>query len=320
MAGSPGSSQPAGHVGQEHDLVGAQRPGHGAGGLVGVDVVRVALAVGADAGHDRDVVLRDVGQHVDVDALDPADEADVLAARRGLARGAEQQPVVAAQPDRGLAVAVEAQHDVLVDLAHQHHLRDLDGLGVRHPQAVDELHRQAEPLHVARDLRAAAVHDHRVHPDVLEQHDVARELLAQRGVVHRRAAVLDHHGLAVELADVGQRLEQRGDVAHALRVVRRRAVARSCTRHYATYREPEGRRSTARSRRPRPAGRSRTRPPPPTAAFSASASWGTYCAARAHRDALDGDVDLQRRGSRHRLADGLDRPAPSSGRRRTARS
>ena len=116
--------------------------------------------------------------------------------------GAEQQPVVAAQPDRRLAVAVDQQHDVLVDLADEHHLRDLDGLRVGHAQAVDELHRQVEPLHVAGDLRAAAVDDHRVHADVLEQHDVARELLLQRGVDHRRAAVLDHDGLAVELADV----------------------------------------------------------------------------------------------------------------------
>ena len=137
--GVVGIAQPAGHVGQEHQLVGAQRAGDGAGRLVGVDVVRVALAVGADAGHDRDVVLGDVGEHVDVDALDPAHEADVLAARRGLARGAEQQPVVAAQADGRLAVAVDQEHDVLVDLAHQHHLRDLDGLGVGHPQAVDEL-------------------------------------------------------------------------------------------------------------------------------------------------------------------------------------
>ena len=57
----------------------------------------------------------------------------------------------------------------------------------------------------------AAVDDDRVQPDVLEQDDVGRELLAQRLLAHRRAAVLDHHGAAVELADVGQRLEQRLD-------------------------------------------------------------------------------------------------------------
>ena len=62
--------------------------------------------------------------------------------------GAEQQPVVAAQPDRRLPVAVEAQDDVLVDLADQHHLRDLDGVGVGDAQPADELDRHVQPLHV----------------------------------------------------------------------------------------------------------------------------------------------------------------------------
>ena len=76
-------------------------------------------------------------------------------------------------------MTVDQQHDVLVDLADQHHLRDLHGLLVRHPQAVDELDREAQPLHVAGDLGAAAVDDHGVHADVLEQGDVARELLLE---------------------------------------------------------------------------------------------------------------------------------------------
>ena len=125
-----------------------------------------------------------------------------------------RQAVVAAQPDRRLAVAVDAQHDVLVLLADQDHLGHLDGGLVRHAQAVDELDLHPEPLHVAGDVRPAAVHHDRVDPDVLEQHHVAGELLLELRVGHRRAAVLDHHRLAVELADVRQRLEQGGDVPH----------------------------------------------------------------------------------------------------------
>ena len=209
-----GVAQPSRHVSQEHDLVGAQRPGHRAGGLVGVDVVGVALAVGADGGDHRDVVLGDMVEDFDVDALDPPDEADVLPRGRRLARGAEEQAVVAAQADRRLAVAVEQEHDVLVDLADEHHLGDLHRRGVGDAQAVDELDRQIEPAHVAGDVRAPAVDDDRVHADVLEQHHVARELLLEQRVAHRRPAVLDHHRLAVELPDVGERLEQGGDVAH----------------------------------------------------------------------------------------------------------
>ena len=49
-------AQPARDVGQEDQLVGAQRARDRAGGLVGVDVVGVALAVGADRRDHRDVV------------------------------------------------------------------------------------------------------------------------------------------------------------------------------------------------------------------------------------------------------------------------
>ena len=140
-------------------------------------------------------------------------------AGRRLARDAEQRAVVAAEADRGLAVAVQAQDDVLVDLADEDHLGDLDGLLVADAQPVDELDRHAEALHVVGDVRAAAVDDDRVQPDVLQQHDVAGELLAQLGVGHRRAAVLDDDRAAVELADVGERLEEGADVAHRCSLV-----------------------------------------------------------------------------------------------------
>ena len=86
-------------------------------------------------------------EHVDVDVLDLADEADL----RGLGDGPdlEHRPVLAREPDRGLALAVEALDDVGVDLAEQDHLRDLDGRGVGDAQALDEPDLEPEPLHVA---------------------------------------------------------------------------------------------------------------------------------------------------------------------------
>jgi hypothetical protein len=126
----------------------------------------------------------------------------------------EQPPVVPAQPNRGLPVAAEQQDDVLVLLADQHHLRHLDGGGIGDAQAVHELDPHPESLHVGRDVRPAPVHHHGIHPDVLEQHDVARELLLELLVDHRGAAVLDDHRATMEVADVGERLEESGDVAH----------------------------------------------------------------------------------------------------------
>ena len=80
-SGSAGSRSQPGDVGEEDDLVGAERARHGGRGLVGVDVVRAPVAVGADRGDHRDVVRGDVLDHAGVDALDAPDEADVLAAR-----------------------------------------------------------------------------------------------------------------------------------------------------------------------------------------------------------------------------------------------
>jgi hypothetical protein len=50
------------------------------------------------------------------------------------------------------------------------------------------------------------VHHHGVHAHELEQHHVLGKIGLQRRVGHGVAAVLDDDGLAVELADVGQRL------------------------------------------------------------------------------------------------------------------
>src|SRR4051794_29671979 len=209
-------AQPAVDIGEEDDLLRADRARHGARRLVGVDVVRAPLAVRADARDHRDVVGRDAPQQIGVDAHDRPDEAHVLALRPGGARDAEQRAVVAAEPDRRLPVAVEPQDDVLVDLADEDHLGHLDGRLVGDAQAADELNGQVEALHVGGDVGPAAVDDDRVHPDVLQEHHVARELLAQRRVLHRRAAVLDDHGATVELADVGQRLEEGLDISHVV--------------------------------------------------------------------------------------------------------
>src|SRR5262249_26884074 len=49
-----------------------------------------------------------------------------------------------------------------------------------------------------------------VHADQPHEHDILREELGERRILHRVAAVLDHDGLARELADVRQRLGENG--------------------------------------------------------------------------------------------------------------
>ena len=104
-------------------------------------------------------------------------------------------------------------------------------LGVGDAQAVDELGLLAEPAHEVADLRAAAVHDDRVHADEAHEHDVLREQVGERGILHRVAAVLDDDGLARELADVRQRLgEDRGLLVDVVGPSRSTVMTCPCSR------------------------------------------------------------------------------------------
>ena len=77
-------------------------------------------------------------------------------------------------------------------------------------KAVDEVALDAQAGEHLGDLRAAAVDHNRVDADLLQQHDVAREALGERGVAHGVAAILDDHAPAREAPHVGQRLGDRG--------------------------------------------------------------------------------------------------------------
>ena len=121
---------------------------------------------------------------------------------------ADHAAVAPGQADRLAAGLVDQADDVLLHLAGQHPLHHFHGFVVGHAHALDEMAFLAEPVQRGFDLRAAAMHHHRVHADQLEQHHVFGKVGLQRRIGHGVAAVLDDQGLAVELADVGQRLGQ----------------------------------------------------------------------------------------------------------------
>src|SRR6202042_245585 len=202
-------------VGQHDELGRAERHRQGGGGGVGVDVVDRAVAVAAgDAGDDREAaVVEQRLHHRRVGRDDLADQADVdrLAVDQGvLAGGGEQVGVLAGEADRVRAVPVDEADDVLVDLAVEHHPDHVDGLLGGDPQPGGEDRLDPEPVEVGGHLRAAAVHDHRAEPGAPQEHQVLGEPGPQLVGRHRVPAVLDHHGLAVELIQPRQRLDQRG--------------------------------------------------------------------------------------------------------------
>ncbi len=122
--------------------------------------------------------------------------------------GDDQVAVLAGEPDRLAAVAVDVADDLLVDLAAEDHLHHVHGFGVGDAHALDEAGFLAHGLQNLADLRPAAVDHHRVEADVFHQDDVLGEALLEPLLDHGVAAVLDDDGLVVEALDVGQRLHQ----------------------------------------------------------------------------------------------------------------
>src|SRR5207245_3387355 len=159
-------------------------------------VVRLAVAADADRRDDgNEAVLLEQADRLGVDDLDLAHQADVdlLAARHPVrpAARAQQVGILAGEANRPPAVMVDEADDLLVDLADQDHLDDLDGLLVGHPHAAHEAWLLAEALHQRADLGPAPVHDDRMNANEVEENHVEREARLEVGLFHRGAAVLD---------------------------------------------------------------------------------------------------------------------------------
>ena len=202
------------HVGNYYYIEGR---GDAAGRHVGVDVVEAPVAAERHRGDDGNVVAgHEVVEQraVDVRAAPHPPELGV-----GLL-GHDDARVGARHAHGEVAVLVERGHELAVDLARKHAAHDLHGLGRGDALAVLELDGQLRGFHGLRDGLAATVHDDGIHADDLQQHDVAHDVGAQLLVDHGRAAVLDDDGLASDVLDPRQRLDEHlgrlvGDAAQA---------------------------------------------------------------------------------------------------------
>ncbi len=124
--------------------------------------------------------------------------------------------VLAREADGVPAGLVDRRDDLLVDRARQHHLDDLDRGAVGDAQAIDEIALDLQALEHLADLRAAAMDDDRVHPDLFQKHDVLGEHGADRAVAHRVAAIFhDDRGTRVA-PEIGQRRGERRGFRHGI--------------------------------------------------------------------------------------------------------
>src|SRR5690606_21545194 len=114
-------------------------------------------------------------------------------------------------------------HQLLVELAAEHHLDHLEGGRVGDADAAGEARLDAEALEHGADLLAAAVDHHHPAPHPGEQDHILGDALAAPDVLEDSATYLDHRRLAAELLDVGQRLDEYASLVDELLHGHRRA-------------------------------------------------------------------------------------------------
>lgn len=200
-------------VREDHEGFGVKSSSECRSRRISIDVVdmSVVLATG-DRRDDRDAAVGE--QCLDRARVDRGDlahppDVDQLSVDLGpVLGGADGVGVLAGQSDGERPVFVEQIDQLALHLPGQHHPYDVHGVLGGDPQAGLELADDAVLVEGGADLRAAAVHDDRLEPGVMQEDDVLGEGGLQVLVDHGVAAELDDDGLAVVADQPGQRLDE----------------------------------------------------------------------------------------------------------------
>src|SRR5262249_18165004 len=155
------------------------------------------------AHHGHETVVEELAQHRGIDGVDVADEAEVdeltIAGerhRRTLV-GAHQSRIHATDPDRiDVEVSTDGEH-AGVDQAIQHHGTPVDRSLVSEAPALHHARGEPEGRRELGELRAAAVHQHHAHAEVMEDSDLLHQHARAAAVREHSAAGLHHEGLAL---------------------------------------------------------------------------------------------------------------------------
>mmetsp|Transcript_37436 Transcript_37436/g.105684 ORF Transcript_37436/g.105684 Transcript_37436/m.105684 type:complete len:295 (+) Transcript_37436:115-999(+) len=114
----------------------------------------------------------------------------------------DRLPILAAHADGIASSLIDEGDDALVHPANKHHLHQVHGGAIRHPQAVLEVWLYADLLKPRVDLRAASMDKHRADANAGQEYDVCHDSCLEPLILHSGAAVFDHDGLASELLEV----------------------------------------------------------------------------------------------------------------------
>ncbi|CAB4790350.1 unannotated protein [freshwater metagenome] len=109
---------------------------------------------------------------------------------------------------------IDRRDDVPIDLAHEHHARHIERVGIGDPQSVLKFGFDAKPRKKIADLRSAAMYDNHPNTNRMQQHDVGCEGFCQRRVGHGIAAIFHNDGFSPKLTNERQRFDKNFSGGH----------------------------------------------------------------------------------------------------------
>ena len=202
----------SGNIRELDELFRAERDGNLGSGGISVDVVavRVALLTERHGGNNRNVTLtHERDKDFGLNRRNLAHKAEINAVLVDLLRP-EEPRVHPAHADRPATRLQEEPDNILVELAGEHHLHDFHGFGVGVAKSVYEFRFLAGLLEHGVDLGTAAVYEHGVHPDGIQQDDVLHDRGFEFFVEHGVTAVLYDNRFPRVLFKVRERLDKNG--------------------------------------------------------------------------------------------------------------
>ena len=166
----------SGNVGHENQLAGFELGGDLRRSGIGVDIVHLAAVAAGNGADDRGVALVNrVLNHACVDLYDLSHKAEIILLHQLFRH--EHTPVQTAESQRLAAVLHEVLHQTLVDLSGENHLHNVHGFVIGVAHAIDEFALLADLVEHGVDFRTAAVNQHGVDTNQLQQYNVAHDRL-----------------------------------------------------------------------------------------------------------------------------------------------
>ena len=120
----------------------------------------------------------------------------------------KQAAIYAGQPYAAAAGLAQQRDQVLVHFSAQDHLHDIHRLIIGAAQTVDKLALLADLVEHLADLRPAAMDEHDLDADQVEQHDILDDRLFELFIDHGIAAIFDDDDLSRILLDIRERLDE----------------------------------------------------------------------------------------------------------------